>query len=189
MSDSAELREDGTVMIDASVLWDEFGQAAVKAGIDGWPCALSCEVLAAPHKKPDLPPGQAAVYVFSIGSAYGRSAPCGAGTVLKVGRVGPGNRRRFKHSHYIGQAPSISTLAQSLLAHPILWPWLGIERLEASEVEAWMLTNLDRTHFFMPGDRARVNASLEVYVRGRVGSVFEGASIGGQGHVRTGLSA
>ncbi len=52
-------------------------------------------------------------------------------------------------------ARTISTLAQSLLAHPILWPWLAIQDLDAEVVEDWMLTNLDRIHFFMPGDRAR----------------------------------
>jgi hypothetical protein len=41
-----------------------------------------------------------------------------------------------------------------------------------------MLTNLDRTHFFLPGDRAQVRAALEIYIRARVGSVFEGVSIG-----------
>ncbi len=41
-----------------------------------------------------------------------------------------------------------------------------------------MLRNLDRIHFFMPGDRAEVRAELEVYVRARVGSAFEGVSIG-----------
>jgi hypothetical protein len=41
-----------------------------------------------------------------------------------------------------------------------------------------MLASLDRIHFFMPGDRPQVRAALEVYVRARIGSVFEGASIG-----------
>lgn len=165
-------------MADPDVLRDEFCDAAAGARIEGWPCPVRCEVLPAPHHKPQLPRGKAAVYAFSIGTSYGRVAPCGPGKVLKVGRVGPGNRRRFTHSHYIAEAPTISTLAQSLLAHPILWPWLGIERLDARDAESWMLTNLDRTHFFVPGDRPQVCAALEVYIRGRVGSVFEGASIG-----------
>lgn len=109
---------------------------------------------------------------------YGSSAPCGPGTVLKVGKVGAGNRRRFTHSHYNPSAPTISTLAQSLLAQPVLWPWLGIDHIDAESVEEWMLDNLDRIHFFMPGDHAEVHAALEVYVRARVGSVFEGVSIG-----------
>lgn len=116
--------------------------------------------------------------MFAVGSSYGSSAPCGRGTVLKVGNVGPGNRRRFTRSHYNPSAPTISTLAQSLLAHPVLWPWLGIDHMEAETVEEWMLANLDRIHFFMPGDRTEVRAALEVYVRARVGSVFEGVSLG-----------
>ncbi len=92
--------------------------------------------------------------------------------------MGPNNKRRFRHSHYVAEARTISTLAQSLLAHPVLWAWLGIEHLDAGSVENWMLTNLDRTHFFLPGDRAQVRATLEIYIRARVGSVFEGVSIG-----------
>jgi hypothetical protein len=156
----------------------EFGDAAAKVGIEGWPCQLRSEALPAPHQKPMLPPGEGAVYVFAISAAHGRSAPCGAGTVLKVGRVGPNNKRRFRHSHYNPTARAISTLAQSRLAHPILWPWLGIQDLDAEIVEDWMLSNLDRIHFFMPGDCAHARAALEVYVRARVGSAFEGVSIG-----------
>lgn len=165
-------------MIDPNVLIAEFGDAAVKAGIDGWPCPLRSETLLAPHQKPSLPPGEAAVYVFSISARYGRSAPCGPETVLKVGRVGPNNKRRFTHSHYNPDAPTISTLAQSLLAHPILWPWLGVQELDAEAVANWMFANLDRIHFFIPGDRPQVRTALEVYIRARVGSVFEGASTG-----------
>jgi len=166
------------MMIAPDVLIAEFGNAAGKAAIRGWPCSLRFEQRPAPHDKPELPPGDGAVYAFAIGSAYGSSVPCGPGTVLKVGKVGPGNKRRFTRSHYNPSAPTISTLAQSLLAHPVLWPWLGIEQIEAETVEKWMLDNLDRIHFFMPGDCAEVRAALEVYVRARVGSAFEGVSIG-----------
>jgi len=170
--------DDGLMMIEPEVLIAEFGDAAARAGIRGWPCPLRFEKRPAPHQKPVLPAGEAAVYVFAIGSAYGSSAPCGPGTVLKVGKVAADNPRRFTRSHYRPVAPTISTLAQSLLAHPILWPWLGIQQIDAPAVEKWMLDNLDRTHFFMPGDQMAVRDTLEVYVRGRVGSVFEGASIG-----------
>jgi hypothetical protein len=60
----------------------------------------------------------------------------------------------------------------------VLWPWLGIQHLDVNGVESWMLANLDRTHFLISGDRPQACAALEVYVRARVGSVFEGASIG-----------
>lgn len=165
-------------MIEPSVLIAEFGDAASKAGVHGWPCSLRFETIEAPHQRPALPPGEAAVYVFAISSEYGHSAPCGPGTVLKVGMVGPNNHRRFTRSHYNPAAPSISILAQSLLGHPILWPWLGIKHLKVEAVDSWMLANLDRTHFFLPGDRVQVRSSLEIYVRARVGSAFEGVSIG-----------
>ena len=80
------------MMIAPDVLIVEFADAAGKAAIRGWPCSLRFEQRPAPHDKPELPPGEGAVYVFAIGSAYGSSAPCGPGTVLKVGKVGPGNR-------------------------------------------------------------------------------------------------
>lgn len=54
----------------------------------------------------------------------------------------------------------------------------GIQHLDVFGVENWMLTNLDRIHFFIPGERLQVCAALEVYIRARVGSVCEGASIG-----------
>jgi hypothetical protein len=57
-----------------------------------------------------------------------------------------------------------------------MWPWLGVERLDAANVKRWMLESLDRVHYFVPGDRLRVIAALEIYLRARVGSVFEGAA-------------
>jgi hypothetical protein len=38
------------------------------------------------------------------------------------------------------------------------------------------LAHLDRAHFYVPAGHDLVLASLEVYVRARVGSVFEGAA-------------
>jgi hypothetical protein len=55
-----------------------------------------------------------------------------------------------------------------------MWPWLGVDTLDAATVKPWMLTNLDRVHFFVPGDRLEVVASLEIYARARWGSIFEG---------------
>jgi hypothetical protein len=166
------------MMRDPAGLVADFQEAAAMAGTPGWPCPLRFEILPAPHKRHALPVGEGAVYVFAVSAAYGTRAPCGGGTVLKVGQVGPGNEPRFTYMHYRPNVPSISTLAQSLLAHPILWSWLGIDHIDANKVEDWMLTNLDRIHFFMPGDRQELRDALEVYVRGRVGSIFEGASHG-----------
>ena len=142
------------MMIDAELLISEFRADAAEARIEGWPCPLRWETLPAPHEKPVLPVGEAAIYVFATSATYGRGTRCGPATALKIGKVGPNNKRRFRHSHYVAEARTISTLPQSLLAHPVLWPWLGIEHLDADSVENWMLTNLDRTHFFLPGDRA-----------------------------------
>jgi hypothetical protein len=58
----------------------------------------------------------------------------------------------------------------------VLWPWLGIEELNEITTKSWMLKNLDRAHFFVPAGHPLILASLEVYVRARVGSVFEGAA-------------
>ena len=134
------------MMIDAELLISEFRADAAEARIEGWPCPLRWETLPAPHEKPALPAGEAAISVFAASATYGRGARCGTATVLKVGKVGPNNRRRFRHSHYVAEARTISTLAQS--------------------------------HFFPPGDRAQLRAALEIYIRARVGSVFEGVSIG-----------
>lgn len=41
-----------------------------------------------------------------------------------------------------------------------------------------MLADLDRTRFFIPGERPHVRTALEVYIRARVDSVLEGASTG-----------
>jgi hypothetical protein len=99
--------------------------------------------------------------------------PAGPGRVLKVGKVGAQSGPRFYSQHYTLSAPS--TLAKSLLRYRVLWPWLGITALDEAKVKMWMLANLDRTHFFVPGDRREVLAELEVLVRARVGSVFEGS--------------
>jgi hypothetical protein len=60
------------------------------------------------------------VYVFAVSAAYGGSAPCGPGTGLKGRQGRPEQQAAVYHSHYNPDAPAISTLAQSLLAHPIM---------------------------------------------------------------------
>jgi hypothetical protein len=161
-------------MVDPKVLIAQFGEHAAKAEIDGWPCPIRCEMQLAPHRSPALPAGAAAVYVFALSEVAGQNAPCGAHTVLKVGKAGPNSEARFKYMHY-NPASSQSNLAKSLLSHPILWPWLGIEGLTITSVGDWIRTNLDRANFFIPAGRPQLLATLEVYIRARVGSVFEGA--------------
>jgi hypothetical protein len=67
-------------------------------------------------------------------------------------------------------------LAKSLLRHPILWPWLGVSQLDETTVKQWMLLNLDRLHIYVPAGSLLVLTALEMYVRARVGSVFEGSA-------------
>jgi len=91
--------------------------------------------------------------------------------VLKVGKVGPNSDARFRSQHYTTSGRS--TLARSLLAHRILWPWLGISQLDEATVKPWMLSNLDRMHMYVPASSLPVLAALEMYVRARIGSIFE----------------
>lgn len=162
------------VLIDPDTILDGFAAAAALAAVEGWPCVIRTEILRAPHRHPQLPAGFGAVYVFALGDTYGANAPAGTGAVLKVGRVGPRSGPRFSYQHYGAAAPS--TLAKSLVRYRIMWPWLGIDELDESSVKLWMLSHLDRAHFYVPAGHDLVLASLEVYVRARVGSVFEGAA-------------
>ena len=153
---------------------EDFARTASLACVPGWPCEVQIEERRAPHMPPPLRRGFAAVYVFALSETVRDRAPAGPGTVLKVGRVGANSAPRFTYQHYGFAAPS--TLARSLLKYQIMWPWLGVDTLDAATVKPWMLTNLDRIHFFVPGDRPEVVASLEIYARARWGSIFEGAA-------------
>ncbi len=163
------------VLEDPDNLVVDFGEAASRAGVAGWPCTIRTEVRRAPHAPPALPRDFAAVYVFALSRDAGSRAPAGAGAVLKVGRVGPNSGARFTSQHY-SPASARSTLAGSLLRYRVMWPWLAVESLDAGNVKEWMTNNLDRFHFFVPAGHEAVVAELEVYVRARVGSIFEGAA-------------
>lgn len=161
------------MLIEPDLLVSEFAVAAEKAALAGWPCELKTELLRAPHTRPALPAGCGAVYAFALARPW--LGQCGAGTVLKVGRIGARSEARFRSQHYNPRSAG-STLANSLLTYRIVWPWLGIERLIEDAVKSWMLGNLDRMHIFVPDGHPVVSASLEVFVRARIGSVFEGAA-------------
>jgi hypothetical protein len=163
------------MLTDPEALIAGFCEAADRAGIEGWPCPVRFESLPAPHQRPSLPPDEAAVYAFTLSAAAGHTAPCGPGTVLMVGKARANYEQRFRHTHYDGTSDP-STLAANLLAHPILWPWLGITHLDEATVGEWMLTSLDRIHFFIPVGHPHVRDALAVYVRGTAGSVFHRSS-------------
>jgi hypothetical protein len=147
------------MLSDPKALVRDFAAAASAAAVEGWPCEIGTEVLPAPHRHAALPTGYGAVYVFALGSEYGRTTPAGAGAVLKVGRVGPASGPRFRYQHYGSSAPS--TLAKSLVRYRIMWPWLGIDTLDDPSVKMWMLRHLDRAHFYVPAGHELVLASLE----------------------------
>lgn len=95
-----------------------------------------------------------------------------AGRALKVGRAGPNSDARFRSQHYSPMS-SGSNLARTLLSARVMWPHLGIEELDEAVVKSWILTNTERDHFFVPADHADLLPSMETYVRGRLGPVFE----------------
>ena len=159
------------MLTDPEELIAGFCEAADPAEIEGWPCPVRFETLPAPHERPQLPPDEAAVYAFTLSAVAGHSAPCGPGTVLMVGKARANKEERFRNAHY-DRTKDPSTLAGNLLAHRILWPWLGISHLDEASIGEWMLTSLDRTHFFIPVGHPRIRDALAVYVRGTAGSVF-----------------
>jgi hypothetical protein len=160
------------MIMKPEVLISDFTAAVGQLGTDGWPCELKPEYLPAPHRQTGLRPGYGAVYAFAL-SAHSTST-AGAGMVLKVGKVGPKSDARFRSQHYTTSAGS--SLAKSLLGYRILWPWLGISQLDQSTAKPWMLANLDRMHIYVPAGSPLVLAAMEMYVRARIGSVFEGSA-------------
>ena len=125
----------------------------------------------------NLHPGKGAVYIFSL---IGKSkASAGPNRVLKVGKVGPRNLKRFRYEHYkLGP----STLAGSIRMLRILWTFIGINSNINQQFDfgQWLIQNTDRDHFHMPkitleGDgRILLLGSFEYYLKGILGPVFEG---------------
>jgi hypothetical protein len=126
--------------------------------------------------------GFGAVYAFAL-SARTTSA-AGAGMVLKVGKVGPNSDARFRSQHYTTSGRS--TLAKSLLAHTIVWPWLGISQLDEASETMDAVKPPQAAHLCprrgpdvsssLTGSAPVVLVSLEMCVRARIGSVFEGSA-------------
>jgi hypothetical protein len=111
------------VVIDLNELVRDFAVAAERAGIADWSRqlrdSLHLEYLQAPHCPPWLPAGFGAVYAFALCSTAGESAPCRAGSVLKVGRVEATNKRRFRHSHYLPDGPRSRSPRDALPCAPV----------------------------------------------------------------------
>jgi hypothetical protein len=91
-----------------------------------------------------------------------------------VGRVGPNSNARFQSQHY-NPGSAMSSLARSLLEGEGLWSYLGIERLNDTDMGAWIRRNTDRDHFYLPASVTNLLPRVEKLVRGRLGgAVFEG---------------
>lgn len=91
-----------------------------------------------------------------------------------MGKVGPNSNNRFQYQHHSATA-AVSTLAASLLRNPVLWPCLGDLDIASDSVGEWMKQHLDRDHFFTAGEDRDLPSMLEVYLRARLGPVFEGS--------------
>lgn len=162
------------MLIAPDELIKDFGNAGSAAGTDGWPCEMRGEILSAPHRPPSsLPAGFGAVYAFALLASA--TAPAGGGRVLKVGKAGPNSSARFTSQHY-SPASARSTLAGSIIKYPILWPWLGISAEDAVNIRSWMTANLDRIHIFVRQPSPEFLTTVELYVRARIGSVYEGSA-------------
>jgi hypothetical protein len=162
------------MLISPDVLIQDFGFAASAAGTAGWPCDMRGEVLAAPHRPPSsLPAGFGAVYAFALRSSS--TVPAGGGRVLKVGKAGPNSVARFRSQHY-SPGSAGSTLSGSIIKYPIPWPWLGITAEDAASIRPWMTSSLDRMHIFVWQPSPELLTTVELYVRARIGSVYEGSA-------------
>lgn len=47
---------------------------------------------------------------------------------------------------------------------------------DAANIRSWMIANLDRMHIFVRPPSSELLTSVELYVRARIGSVYEGAA-------------
>ena len=129
----------------------------------------------APHVAPKLPLTYGAVYVFSLSNSS--LVPAGPNRALKVGKVGAGAAPRFQYHHYGDSAPS--TLAKAIKNNPILWPYIALPP-NTKTIGDWMKQSLDRDSFFvLPcDDHDRVIALLEVFIKSRLGPIYEGSLSG-----------
>src|SRR5262249_32947805 len=95
------------------------------------------EILAKPHRPPQLPRKKVAVYAFFH---HGRA--------LKVGKVGPNSSARFSYQHYNPRSV-LSTLAGSLLRNPAA---AATEGVKASSIGQWIREHTDRVNLLFPDD-------------------------------------
>jgi hypothetical protein len=127
----------------------------------------------APHQPHKLPPGQGAVYIFSISDGWGAQCPAGPGFVLKVGIAGPKSNARFEYQHYnAGSAPS--TLAESLLQHPQVWDLLGPSNPNKVSINTWLRARVERDNFYTAGEDEALRRHLDFFLQVQLRPLFEG---------------
>ena len=142
-----------------------------KCGEHVSPGEIRHKYLPAPHVASDLPSGQGAVYVFTLPGSS--EAPAGPHRALKVGKAGPNSNVRFRYQHY-KSGSARSTLAGAIENNPLLFDFLGIGSLPVKTGD-WIRKNTDRDNFFVDGSRQTLLSRLEVYMKARLGPVFEGS--------------
>lgn len=129
------------------------------------------EHLRAPHSCGDLPPGKAAVYVFTL--TENASVPAGLNRALKVGKAGPKSNARFRYQHYKIRSAN-STLAGAIQNNLVLQYYIGLNHFPI-DIGRWIQENTDRDNFFIDRSRKGILALFEIYLKGRLGPVFEGS--------------
>lgn len=135
------------------------------------PHEITHECLVAPHDSKNLPAGKGAVYVFTLSQSS--KSVAGPNRALKVGKAGPNSNARFRYQHYRSGSAK-STLAGAIENNPILHSYIGLDRAPA-DIGAWIRQNTDRDNFYVDADRKDILSMLELYLKGRLGPVFEGS--------------
>jgi len=162
--------------IPAGTLLEEFGSALNSMGM---PCPhIAHRVFAAgsshrERKPKGLPRGFVVVYSFSLSHAYGVTCPAGANRVLRVGKATSAGRLAQHYENYA----TARGLPYNLANYRILWPYLGLSgALPDYSVSwtNWIEENLDRDQFEIPRIAGDLASTLEKFLRGRLGPVFEG---------------
>ena len=77
-----------------------------------------------------------------------RCAPVAWLLVLASACATPASPTEVPESPAAETAPS--NLANSIVKYEVLWPWLGIDSVDASTIRDWMLTHLDRANVYVP---------------------------------------
>lgn len=148
---------------DPQALARDLVSISALAGVPLTATEIRHELLRAPHKRPKLPAGVYAIYVFSLSSN-----PL---TVLKVGKAGPKSKARFESQHY-SPGSSNSNLSKSLLSNQNRWDSLGIQALDEDRVGDWIRANTDRDHFFFETEAPLVTL-FEAFLQCKLRPLFE----------------